>query len=348
MPLRTPWRLHEAAWPQGAAWSRAGGARARRTRFSGGRRLRSQPRGGSKASREPGPVPLAQTGACRDLLTGLLRPEGLPPVEAGRTVFTPPPLSLSPSREAEPPCTPWLQPEPGVVRCDTSPPVTRSPPAGPLSPGCKARCGPAGAPSAAQPAGRPPSPHGHGPRRTCARAASTARPPGRLPELRPGPQRAPCPVATSAQPRADGARARPDWPSVPAPRVTGTETFWAPSAAPLPTRRSAAARIRCVARSPDTPGSSRHVLRDGGPKRVCLQGGDAAPALRAGTWQTAVRVCVGRAGPRRCSSPPRTVLPGPGFPIPVSRVRPPRGGRACARGRAHSRRRSPRLSFLPR
>lgn len=178
-PLRTPWRLHEAAWPQGAAWSRAGGARARRTRFSGGRRLRSQPRGGSEASREPGPVPLAQTAACRDLLTGLLRPEGLPPVEAGRTVFTPPPLSLSPSREAEPPCTPWLQPEPGVVRCDTSPPVTRSPPAGPLSPGCKARCGPAGAPSAAQPAGRPPSPHGHGPRRTCARAASTARPPAR-------------------------------------------------------------------------------------------------------------------------------------------------------------------------
>lgn len=173
-------------------------------------------------------------------------------------------------------------------------------------------------PSAAQPAGRPPSPHGHGPRRTCARAASTARPPGRLPELRPGPQRAPCPVATSAQPRADGARARPDWPSVPAPLVTGTET-WAPSAVPLPTRRSAAARICCVARSPDTPGSSRHVLRDGGPKRVCREGGDAAPALRAGTWQTAVRVCVGRAGPRRCSSPPRTVLPGPGFPIPVSR-----------------------------
>lgn len=232
-PLRTPWRLHEAAWPQGAAWSHAGGARARRTRFSGGRRLRSQPRGGSEASREPGPVPLAQTAACRDLLTGLLRPEGLPPVEAGRTVFTPPPLSLSPSREAEPPCTPWLQPEPGVVRCDTSPPVTRSPLAGPLSPGCKARCGPAGTPSAAQPAGRPPSPHGHGPRRTCARAASTARPPGRLPELRPGPQRAPCPVATSAQPRADGARARPDWPSVPAPRVTGTET-WAPSAVLFP------------------------------------------------------------------------------------------------------------------
>lgn len=62
------------------------------------------------------------------------------------------------------------------------------------------------------------------------------------------------------------------------------------------------------------------------------------------------RACVrGKGG-----SPALLLTPPHGAPrprLPDSResgVRPPRGGRACARGHAHSRRRSPRLSFLPR